>query len=271
MNTSKTPSEIDDLVGVSSRDLRDFIHLLGDTAREVSGLYFRASIEIDRKSDETLVTIADREIERRLREMIHQRFPTHGMVGEELGVSGGDGPCIWVIDPIDGTHAFITGSPLFGTLVGLVVNSTPVAGLLEMPALQERWARVLGASTELNRNSCRTSACETLSRASLFATTPAMFPPGDYPRFLALSRRTNITRFGTDCYAYGLLAGGFADLVVEADMKPHDYIALIAVVEGAGGVITDWNGGVLGLESDGRVLAAATPELHREAMSILSD
>lgn len=263
--------ELNDLVGVSSRDLLDFIHTLADTSREVACRYFRATIEIDRKSDETLVTIADRETEQRLREMIHQRFPSHGIVGEEMGVSHGNGPCVWVIDPIDGTHGFITGSPLFGTLVGLVVNSTPIAGLLEMPALEERWASVPGTGTELNRSRCHTSTCDTLSGASLFATTPAMFSPGEYARFSALSRRVNMTRFGTDCYAYGLLASGFADLVVEADMKPHDYIALIAVVEGADGVITDWNGGVLGLDSDGCVLAAATPALHREAMSILSD
>ncbi len=258
-------------VGVSTRDLLDFIHTLADTAREVARRYFRANIAVDRKSDETLVTIADRETEQRLRDLIHQRFPGHGIVGEELGADGGDRPCIWVIDPIDGTHGFITGSPLFGTLIGLVVDSIPVAGLLEMPALNERWTSVPGIGTELNLRSCHASARETLSGASLFATTPAMFSADEYPRFAALSRRVELIRFGTDCYAYGLMASGFADLVVEADMKPHDYVALIPVIEGAGGIITDWNGRPLGLGSDGRVLASATPALHREAMSILSD
>ena len=233
--------------------------------------YFRQPLTVDHKPDDTPVTVADRETERQLRELIRERFPDHGIVGEELGADGDDRDCVWVIDPIDGTRGFITGVPLFGSLVGLLVAANPVAGLLEMPALGERWTSVPGAGTELDGNRCHTSERKSLSGASLFATTAEMFSADEAPRFAALSARVAVTRFGADCYAYGLVASGFADLVVEADMKPHDYVALIPIVEGAGGVMTDWNGQALGLDSDGRVLAAATPALHQEALDILSD
>ena len=256
---------------VSEDELLVFFNTLGNTAREVARRYFRGALAIDRKSDETPVTIADRKTEQRLRRLIQDRFPDHGVIGEEFGAHGKERRCVWVIDPIDGTRGFITGTPLFGTLIGLVVDHIPAAGLLEIPALGERWTKVPGRRTEHDGKRCATSARETLTGASLFATTPDMFSPEEYPRFEALSRRVEVTRFGADCYAYGLVASGFADIVVEADMRAHDFIALIPVIEGAGGIMTDWNGAPLGLESDGRVVAAATPALHRAVLAMLSD
>ena len=256
---------------LTAHDLRAFLNSLGDIARDVVGRYFRQPLSVESKRDQTPVTIADRETERALRTYISRHFPDHVIVGEEMAEQGDDRRCVWVIDPIDGTRSFITGVPLFGTLVGLLVGSQPVAGLLDMPALGERWISVRGAGTETARARCRASACKRVAQASLFATAPDMFSNEEAPRFSALARRVRLTRFGTDCYAYGLVASGLADLVVEADMKPHDYIALIPIVEGAGGVMTDWNGRALGLDSDGRVLAAANANLHRAALAFLSD
>ena len=266
-----TTDDLKSTAGVSGEELLGFLDILGDTAREVARRYFRGAIVVDRKSDETPVTIADRETEQQLRRMIQDKFPGHGVIGEEFGGAGYGCRCVWVIDPIDGTRGFVTGTPLFGTLIGLVVDQIPVAGLVEIPALAERWIKVPGRRTEHGGDGCHTSARETLTGASLFATTPDMFSEREYPRFKALSRRVEVTRFGADCYAYGLVASGYADIAVEADMKPHDYIALIPVIEGAGGVMTDWNGAPLGLKSDGRVVAAATPVLHQAVLTILSD
>lgn len=256
---------------VNSQDLREFLNTLGSVAREATRRYFRGPLAVEHKRDATPVTIADRETEQLLRTCISQRFPDHGIIGEELADDCDDRHCVWVIDPIDGTRSFITGVPLFGTLVGFVVASTPVAGLLEMPALGERWISVSGLGTEMAQTTCHTSDCQLLSNATLFATAPEMFSNDETPRFAALSRQVRLARFGADCYAYGLVASGFVELVVEADMKPHDYIALIPLIEGAGGVISDWNGRSLDFQSDGRVVAAANPVLHRAALEILSD
>ena len=266
-----TDSPLFEAADLTARELQVFLNKLGVVARAATSRYFRSPLSVENKPDETPVTIADRETERALRDCISGEFPDHVIVGEELAEQGDDKRCIWVIAPIDGTRSFITGVPLFGSLVGLIVGSQPVAGLLAMPALGESWTSVSGLGTESGRTCCHTSDCQQLSQASLFATAPDMFSREETPRFSALSQRVRLTRFGTDCYAYGLVASGYVDLVVEADMKPHDYIALIPIVEGAGGVITDWNGDPLGFESDGRVLAAANATLHRAALNILSN
>ena len=267
---AKSKDNLLGVIGVDVDELVQFVNELADAARAIVGGYFRQPIAVDSKRDATPVTVADRRTERKLRAMIEERFPDHGLVGEEYGTAGGDRSCLWVIDPIDGTRGFITGMPLFGTIIGLLVDGVPVLGVLEMPALAERWIGVSGQPTRLGGVQCCSSACEKLAHASLFATTPAMFSPDERERFEAVSRRATLTRFGADCYAYGLLASGFVDLVVEADMKPHDYLGLVPIVEGAGGVITDWSGAPLGFESPSRVVAAATLALHERALELLA-
>ena len=252
-----------------------FANQLADSARAIARGYFRSDIAVESKEDATPVTVADREIESHLRNAIETRYPEHGIIGEEHGirqpsVNRTDGDKVWVIDPIDGTQAFITGVPLFGTLISLLASNAPVLGIIEMPALEERWVGVSDTTVKDGR-AVHTSALTELAGAALFATSPHMFTGRQRGKFDALGSNVKCVRYGTDCYAYGLLADGFVDLVVEADMAPHDYMALIPVVQGAGGVFSDWNGLPVGLHSDGRVIAAATPQLHAAVVAQLQD
>jgi len=247
-----------------------FAHELADAARMIARRYFRRRLSVQSKADASPVTVADREIERTLRALIAERFPGHGIVGEEEVPRPGREPATWVIDPIDGTRSFITGVPLFGTLIALLAGAEPLLGVLEVPALGERWAGARGRPSEHGRRPCRASACESLGGATLFATSPYMFGEAERVRFERLASTVRMTRFGADCYAYGLLAAGWVDLVVEADMKPHDFLALAPIVTGAGGVMSDWRGRALGLDSGGQICAAATPALHAAALACLA-
>ncbi len=251
-------------------DFSEFAAQLADLARGVTLRYFRRRLAVERKADASPVTIADRETEALLCEQIRQRHPDHGLYGEESGPHGLDRRHRWVIDPIDGTKSFICGVPTFGTLIALLDGIEPVVGVIDMPALDERWIGVRGQPSRFNGTVCRTRDCGELADAALFATAPEMFQGEDARRFERLVGRVRLRRFGGDCHAYGLLAAGFIDLVVEADLKPYDYMALIPVIQGAGGVISDWQGRPLGLESDGRVVAAATPRLHEQALAVLA-
>ena len=232
--------------------------------------YYRAAIDVEIKSDASPVTRADRESETAMREIIEAEFPEAGIFGEEHGSVRLDAEYVWVLDPLDGTKAFITGKPLFGTLVALLRRGVPIAGVIDAPVLNERWVGAAGRPTTLNGKPARTSACRALRDAMLNTTTPDMFEGQDGEAFTRLRQTVRGTHFGGDCYGYALLASGFLDLVVEARMKPFDYLALVPVIEGAGGRATDWAGRPLGIEGDGRVLAAATPDLHNAAAGILA-
>ncbi|MEM5425966.1 inositol monophosphatase family protein [Paraburkholderia sp. BR14263] len=243
------------------------LELLGDEARAVSLKYFRTQLDVTAKSDDTPVTVADREIERQLRERILSRYPSHNIVGEEEGGDVGDG-ITWVIDPIDGTKSFVAGLPLFGTLVAVLEGRRPRYGMIEVPVLCERWIGN-GNRTVLNGVPCEVSACRQLRDARLCATDPQTFAGKASTAFSTLSRAVSVTRFGTDCYGYALLASGHVDLVVEAELEMFDVMALIPVVQGAGGVVTTWSGRPVDRRFDGTVIAAATPELHAEALRFL--
>ena len=245
-----------------------------DAARVVTRRYFRARLDIGEKDDRTPVTIADRETERVIRDMILARHPAHGFLGEEGGASGhdeigsGGDEWRWVVDPIDGTKSFATGNPTFGTLIALLRRGRAVLGIIDHAALDERWIGIAGRATTHNGVPCATNSVTRLADATLHATTPDMFTRSALARFDLLSQACRFRVFGGDCYAYGLLSCGFAGLVCEA-LQPHDYLALIPVVEGAGGVISDWQGKRLTLHSNGEVLAAANGALHRAALACL--
>ncbi len=232
--------------------------------------YFRSGVAIDDKADTTPVTAADREAEAEMRRMIEDAFPDHGILGEEHGAVRLDGTYLWVLDPIDGTKAFVTGKPLFGTLIALLRDGKPIVGVIDMPALAERWVGVDGRPTTFNGRPARVRPCPDLSRAWLYASSPHMFPGADAEAFERLRLKSRTAIYGADCYAYGLLASGTVDLVCEATTQPHDYCALVPVVTGAGGVISDWQGRPLGLESDGRVLAAGDGGAHATAREVLA-
>ncbi|KXU94756.1 histidinol phosphate phosphatase [Caballeronia megalochromosomata] len=240
-----------------------FFEQLGDEARAIAMQHFRTDIGVETKSDETPVTSADRAIERRLREMISSRFPSHTLVGEEGGGHIADGVS-WVIDPIDGTKSFVTGLPLFGTLVAMLEDRRPVCGMIEVPAMRERWIGVID-HTVRNGEPCTVSTCAHLRDARLCSTDPRMFSGEAERAFARLAREVRITRFGTDCYGYAMLASGHVDLVVEDGLQIHDVMALVPVIQGAGGIITTWSGNAIDESFEGSIIAAATRSLHDEA------
>ena len=258
--------------GASDKVAPEFValaHALADAAGAVARRYFRQPITIDQKPDLTPVTIADREAEAAMRDLIAARFPGHGIIGEEHGRVRDDAEFVWVLDPIDGTKNFISGIPLFGTLIGLAQRGRPVLGVIDQPVLRERWVGSAGAAATMNGAAIRTRACAALGRATLYSTSPDMFLGEDAARFARLKSAVKLARYGADCYAYAQLASGFIDLVVERDLKPYDYCALVPVIEGAGGRIADWNGRGLDLGSDGRVIACGDPRLFDHARSAL--
>ena len=201
---------------------------------------------MDVKPDASPVTAADRAAEAAMRSLVQRKAPNHAVFGEEggltRGAAGGGEPFVWVLDPIDGTKSFITGKPLFGTLIALVdtATGTPLLGVLDQPVLRERWLGVAGRPTTLNGEAVRVRACAQLRDAYMYSTTPFMFDAATRPPYDDLAAAVRMPMYGCDCYAYGLLALGLCDVVAEADLKPYDYMALVPIVTGAGGIMTDW-------------------------------
>ena len=237
-----------------------FAERLADAAGAVITPYFRSTITVDQKVDDTPVTIADREAEQAMRALIEATFPDHGIEGEEFGGVRLDADYVWHLDPIDGTKSFITGRPLFGTLVSVAHHGKPLVGVIDHCILKERWTGAVGTPSTWNGEKVSTRRCERLADAILYVTSPKMFKlPGESEAFGRVEDAVALPLYGGDCYAYGQLSMGFADVIVEADLDTHDYLALIPVIEGAGGIITDWEGKPLTPDSIGRVLAAGDP------------
>ena len=243
---------------------------LADAARPIAARYFRTAVAIDDKTDNSPVTIADREAETAMRDLLTRHVPEHGVFGEEHGAVRTDAEYVWVLDPIDGTKAFITGLPIFGTLVALLHRGRPVLGIIDQPILKERWLGVDGECSTFNGKPISVRACPALDRAYMYSTAPIMFPGAYEKPHEALTKKVKLFRWGGDCYAYGLLASGHVDLVVEASLKLYDFAALVPVIKGAGGLITDWRGRDLDMASDGSVLAAGDTAAHRSAMGVLA-
>ena len=234
---------------------------------------FRSALLVEAKGDASPVTEADRAAERAIRSLIAERHPDHGVIGEEYGDTNPDAEWVWVLDPIDGTRAFVTGRPLFGTLIGLLRRGVPVLGVIDQPATGERWIGVAGRPTTFRSpmgGTPRCRPCPALADAELSCTSPDMFDAATAPRFAAAKAAARRVTWGGDCYAYGLLALGLVDVVVDATMKSWDWAALVPVIEGAGGRCTDWAGRPLRLDGDGTVLAVGDPALLTEVSNILS-
>ena len=243
---------------------------LADAAGAAIRPYFRQHIAVDDKPDLSPVTAADRAAEQAMRRLIAARFPEHGIIGEEFGREREHAEFVWVLDPIDGTKSFISGVPLFGTLIALARSGQPILGVIDQPISRERWVGAAGRATTFNGEPIRCRPCAALSAATVFSTSPDMFRGPDGAAHGRVAGATKLVRFGADCYAYGLLAHGFIDLVVEASLKPYDFSAVLPIVEGAGGVATDWQGRPLDLHSDGRVLVSGDSRVHREALALLA-
>lgn len=247
----------------------DFACHLADIAGGIIRPYFRRDYQVKLKQDLSPVTQADEEAEAAMRAEIHRRFPEHGVLGEEGGQEGAGATWNWVLDPIDGTKSFITGKPLFTTLIALCHGDTPVLGIIDQPVLNERWLGISGAPTQLNGRQIRASSCESLAEARLSTTSPFLFREEDKPRFEALSRQCAVTTYGGDAYAYGLLAAGQVDLIVESGLKAHDIAALLPVLAGAGATVLDWQAMPVSLNSNGDLIAASRRALLDQAKNII--
>ncbi|HEV2336131.1 MAG TPA: histidinol-phosphatase [Stellaceae bacterium] len=243
---------------------------LADAAGAAIRPYFRQPLRVDDKPDLSPVTIADRAAEAAMRRLIEARFPAHGIIGEEFGREREAAEFIWVLDPIDGTKSFISGVPLFGTLIALAHEGRPLLGIIDQPISCERWIGAAGRATTFNGNPVRTRPCAALAAATVFSTSPDMFKGADVAAHAKIAAAAKLVRYGADCYAYGLVAHGFIDLVVEASLKPYDFSAMAPIVEGAGGIATDWRGAPLTLASDGRVLVAGDARAHQQALALLA-
>ena len=243
---------------------------LADTAGPIVARYFRSGTAVADKADASPVTAADREAEAAMRALIAREMPDAGVLGEELGAERADATYVWVLDPIDGTKSFVTGKPLFGTLIALTENGRPIVGIIDQPVLKERWVGVVGRPTLFNNQPITTRACAKLADAWLYATSPALFAGADADAWQRLAAAVKFPLYGADCYAYGLLAAGWTDLVCEASLKPYDWCALVPIIDGAGGRITDWEGRPLTIASNGRVLAAGDARMHAAALETLT-
>lgn len=265
---------------MSSRsEIADFIataHELADLAGAAILPHFRRRIRVDNKASGggfDPVTAADRAAERAISKALASRLPDHGLEGEEYGHRNPEARMRWIVDPIDGTRAFILGMPLWGTLIGLVDDGVPVIGMMDQPYTRERfWS---GKSTSHFRGPdgkerrIRTRSCESLADAMLTTTDPDLFTsPKDRRGFKAVRERARSVRYGGDCYTYCLLAAGFVDIVVETGLKPHDIVALIPIIERAGGQVTTWDGRPAA--AGGRIVATGDARVHEEALALLA-
>ncbi|MBL8643214.1 MAG: histidinol-phosphatase [Rhodospirillaceae bacterium] len=246
------------------------VHRLADASGEIVLGHFRKNIPVDTKTDASPVTVADRDAETKMRELIRIAFPAHGVIGEEHGSDNPDAEWVWVLDPIDGTKSFINGVPLFGTLIALMHKGVPWLGCINHPALKERWVGGGGQATTLNHQPCRTRPCPSLKQATVFTTDVQYFQTQERAAFERLGASALAHRSGgTDCYGYALVAAGWADVVCEHVSQLHDFAALAPVIEGAGGIVTDWHGRKLKQHSTGHVLACGDRAVHAAALKAL--
>ncbi|MFQ6163349.1 histidinol-phosphatase [Sinorhizobium meliloti] len=247
-----------------------FAHNIADLAGQTIRAAAGAKRQPIAKSDASPVTETDRLVEQCLRERIADRFPGDGVLGEEFGAEGLGNEFVWVIDPIDGTKAFIAGLPVYGTLISLTRGGTPVLGLIDNPTTGDRWLGVSGKPTTLNNVPIRTASTIDPAAAFIANGSPDAFSSPDRSRFESLRRTARWCVYGGSCIAYGRVAVGSIDISIDGGLDPYDYCALVPVITGAGGCITDWQGRPLTLNSGGLCVATATDLLHRHVLEILA-
>ncbi|WP_028694017.1 histidinol-phosphatase [Pseudomonas cremoricolorata] len=257
------------LNAVQISEFRAFADTLADAAADAIAPHFRAALTVEDKGGRLYdpVTVADKAAEDAMRTLIQERYPEHGILGEEHGEARGSSPLTWVLDPIDGTRAFITGLPLWGTLIALNDGKRPVLGVMNQPYTGERFIGT-GDAAWLGERRLHTRACADLASATLMCTTPDMFDtPARKAAFERVAGKARLLRYGGDCYAYCMLASGLVDVIVEASLQPYDVQALMPIIEGAGGVITTWDGGTA--QHGGCVVACGDRALHAQVLELL--
>jgi histidinol phosphatase-like enzyme (inositol monophosphatase family) len=248
-----------------------FAESLADASREILLAVAAQVPEVGIKPDASLVTATDRAVEARLREMIEARYPAHGVMGEELGQRDIDAEFVWVLDPIDGTAPFIAGLPVYGTLIGLAHGGRPLLGVIDHPATDDRWLGVVGQGTARNGTPQQIRACESLETAFATNSSPDFMTAEERDRLERVRARARYMQYGGSCFAYGLLASGRTDIALDAGFDIHDVLAVAAVIEAAGGMVTDWDGKTIDLSWRGQVVAAGDPRRHREVLALLAE
>jgi myo-inositol-1(or 4)-monophosphatase len=255
-------------------DFSAFIGRLATASGETILPFFRTSLAIDNKSavhDFDPVTEADRAAEAVMRRLIKANFPQHGIVGEEFGNEREDADYVWVLDPIDGTKSFIAGFPIWGTLIALLHKGAPVFGMMHQPFIGERFSGDNGSANYQGHSGERRLSvrrCASLKEATSYTTSPLLMSEADRAIFGRIEKAVRLSRYGGDCYSYCMLAAGHLDLVVETELKPYDIAALIPIITGAGGVVTNWEGGPA--QGGGRIIAAGDRRVHDAAMKLLN-
>ena len=255
-------------------DFSAFVNELASVSGETILPFFRTALSIEdkgRSGSFDPVTAADHAAETAMRTLIRRTFPDHGIIGEEYGGERAEAEYVWVLDPIDGTKSFISGMPAWGSLIALTRNGTPVFGMMHQPFIRERFSGDGGAARyrgPAGERKLMVRPCAGLSDAVLFTTSPLLMTPDDRAAYARVESAVRLPRYGGDCYAYCMLAAGHVDLVIETGLKPHDIVALIPSVEGAGGIVTNWEGG--SAVKGGRVVAAGDRRVHEAALKVLS-
>jgi len=252
------------------KEFKGFFDEMAEEARVIALKYFRSNLVVSEKNDKSPVTLADKEIEATLRDMIRKRYPAHGIIGEEYGKENETAEFVWVIDPIDGTRAFATGKPLFGTIIGLAHNGRPMVGLIDQAFTKERWLGVSDSFCRYNNQLTKVAPPRPLEAARFYTGNPELFHGDIFENFETLRKSTKWAFYECDCYAYGLLAIGSVDLVIEQCLGLHDIIGLVPIITGAGGYVSDWDGKEIGLGSGDKIVAASCKPLAESALRILN-
>lgn len=253
------------------KEFLSFAETLADASRAIILEAVRKPFDLEIKGDGSPVTAVDQGVEDRLREMIAEAYPDHGIVGEERGASSPERELVWALDPIDGTLPFLAGIPVYGTLIALLRDRAPVLGVIEMPATAERWIGCQGRPTTRNGEPVRARPCAALADALVSTSNPDFYGAADVPVLERLKTATRLTVYGGSCMAYAQIASGRIDVGIDVAFDPFDYLALVPVIEGAGGVISDWAGAPLTLDSGDRLIAAGDARTRDQALQLLAN
>lgn len=257
----------------NSLSISNFIptaHRMADMAAGAIRRYFRAHPSVQQKEDDSPVTIADKEAEQIMRDLLKVTYPKHAVYGEEFGEKKSDSEYMWVLDPIDGTKNFMTGQPTFGTLIALLHNKEPIMGIINQPITEERWLGIRGTKTTMNGGVVRVRPCADIGLALMSTTSPYLFEGDKREAFERVREKVKFCVYGSDCYAYAMLASGHLDLVVESGLKAHDVMALLPILKGAGAYVSDWQGrAIVFQEGEIDIVVASSKTLHDQVLALL--
>jgi histidinol phosphatase-like enzyme (inositol monophosphatase family) len=257
------------------QEFAQFAQFLANQTTEIARKYYRKTNGEIQKEDESPVTKADREIEKKIREEIEKKYPSHGIIGEEYGKINEDSDFQWILDPIDGTSSFIIGRPLFGTLIALSYKGEVVVGLMNQPIINERWLGIKGQGAFFNDKKIKTRNCQEISDSIICSSSSFHFHNDDQEILKKLTSKAKYQKiggiiYGGDCYSYASLASGFIDIVFDPGLQIYDYAALLPIITEAGGIVSDWQGNDLRLKSNVKLIACGNKELHKKALEIIN-